>query len=297
MYKKRGVAYDPAGVPLRRRLRARLADNFLAGKATAQDTARLYQDAVDARAEHCQDLVRNKEPHRALLHKLKKVHKKGWPTKYWAKIRVWDKKTQQLKGVQLPLLLPHELVNALFARGDYDILMGKDHLQQADMRHLESHAASLKCSAHEIFPLTLWSDGVPCNWDRSQSLEVLTLSFPALPEEHKALRIPLFGLKKHWCATGATMDDVMQVLCWSLEALAVGCWPQTRHDGSPFQKGEHFARHTNGGRPLPCKGLLVEIRGDWKMLKDIFRLPQHNENRGMCWKCPCKPDNLREVNS
>ena len=33
------------------------------------------------------------------------------------------------------------------------------------------------------------------------------------------------------------------------------------------------------------------------MLKDVFRLPQHNEKAGCCWLCPATPDNMRDASA
>ena len=42
--------------------------------------------------------------------------------------------------------------------------------------------------------------------------------------------------------------------------------------------------------PSPCAG-------DWKMLKDVFRLPQHNELAGCCWLCPATPITMKDCST
>ena len=37
--------------------------------------------------------------------------------------------------------------------------------------------------------------------------------------------------------------------------------------------------------------------GDWKMLKDVFRLPQHNELAGCCWLCPATPITMKDCST
>ena len=37
------------------------------------------------------------------------------------------------------------------------------------------------------------------------------------------------------------------------------------------------------------------MTGDWKMRKDVFRFPQHNELRGCCFKCEVTPAGIRET--
>jgi hypothetical protein len=43
--------------------------------------------------------------------------------------------------------------------------------------------------------------------------------------------------------------------------------------------------------------LLVEVRGDWKMMGDIFRFPRHNTTSGICWRCKTTPATMREFDS
>ena len=294
---RKGLAYNPKEVPPKKRLRMRLAENFLAGKATGLETAHLLEDAVAAGAANCKGVGGQPSSHSNRNLRRKLLKDSGWPKPYWAKVRVWHNPEQRRKEDWLPLLLPHEIVHFMFFKGDPAKLLTQGHLPKADAAHIEKHSANLGCTPKEILALGLWSDGVPCNYDRSQSFEVLTLSLPGLPPEMRTLRIPLFGIKKHHSIKQETMDDVMSVICWSLEALATGTFPNQRHDGAPWQKGEHFNRQRKAGKSIGCKALLTQIRGDWKMLKDIFRLPQHNEKEGCCWKCPCKPENVKEVSS
>ena len=106
---------------------------------------------------------------------------KGWPKLYHAKIAVFDLEKQQEVKEWIPFLLPREVVRALFARGDFAKLLAQECLPKDCKAHLAKHCAALGCSADQIFPVGLWSDGVPCNWDRSQSIEVLcSTSRPSL---------------------------------------------------------------------------------------------------------------------
>ena len=41
-------------------------------------------------------------------------------------------------------------------------------------------------------------------------------------------------------------------------------------------------------------GFLVEVRGDWKMMADIFRMPRQNTGYGICWHCNCKLEAVRQ---
>ncbi len=84
----------------------------------------------------------------------------------------------------------------------------------------------------------------------------------------------------------------MAVLLWSLRVCVSGAWPSCRHDSQPWTPADrHRARHS--GKSFPSPALLVEVRGDWVMYHDLFRLPAHNERAGLCWLCSCTPTTLR----
>ena len=148
----------------------------------------------------------------------------------------------------------------------------------------------------ELLGIGMWGDGVPCNWDRTKSIETLVLSFPGIGDAMAAARIPLFAILKHHTLRDHTYHDVMMVLSWSLRMLAVGVHPSCRHDGTPFGSTDSKRRRL-AGRDLRFKGALVEFRGDWAFYKQIFRFPQHNEKDGCCWRCDITPSRLHEVAS
>ncbi|CAE7245566.1 unnamed protein product [Symbiodinium sp. CCMP2592] len=264
MYSKNSRGYNEEDVPEKKRFRANLSDAFLSGQITAARTASLFKGAQSSGASGVDDLaaVQDKNAARSLRRKmLKGSH---WPDCYYADIELHDPKLQENRQDVL--------------QEDAE-LIGKFSLSCQPARDPAT-----------FLPLGLWNDGVPCNWDRSQSLEVIALSFPSIP----GLRVPLFCLKKMFEAKKCTMDAAMKVLVWSFEQLALGRYPSRRHDGSPFDLRVDKARLRLAGSDLPV-ACLTQIRGDWKMFKDTLSLPAHNENNGCCWLCPMTPDKVHEV--
>ena len=79
-----------------------------------------------------------------------------------------------------------------------------------------------------------WGDGIPVNWDRTESIETIALSFPGLKSSHASCRIPLVGLSKKQCCE-ETWIDVFNVLQWSLQHAATGCYPLSRHDADAWK--------------------------------------------------------------
>ena len=111
----------------------------------------------------------------------------------------------------MPFLLPHEVVAKLFEHGDANFILSRGILEE-DRALLRAHAEACEPARGPatILPLGLWSDGVPCNWDRSQSLEIIALTLPSIP----GYRFPLFCIKKAFQVKQTTMDSALQVLVW-----------------------------------------------------------------------------------
>ena len=133
-------------------------------------------------------------------------------------------------------------------------------------------------------------------WDRSSSLEMVTMSFPGLVGRWASIRIPLFSMEHDWVMKAHTFDDVLTIITWSLQQCCVGKMPECRHDGAPWCAAD-AKRKRLGGTDLGCAALLCQVTGDWKMFKDVFRFPQHNEVAGCCFKCSVTPAGIRDTTS
>ena len=46
-----------------------------------------------------------------------------------------------------------------------------------------------------------------------------------------------------------------------------------------------------------AKALVAEVRGDWKMMADVFRCPRHNSSYGCCWACTVVPSGIADFTS
>ena len=92
------------------------------------------------------------------------------------------------------MLLPHEIIAALARKADLDVLLSQEGMAASTRAHLQ--AASQELNVDRLLGVSLWCDSVPCNFDRSQSVECTTIGFPGLPGIHKNLRIPLIGFNK-----------------------------------------------------------------------------------------------------
>ena len=120
-----------------------------------------------------------------------------WPHPYMAEIRVLDMKKQTQVVQEIAIMLPHEHVETLARLGNLAVLRQKTGLDPISLSHLEEIEAKLGCP---VLGLGVWGDGVPCNWDRSQSLDCISLNIPGLAGRWKNLRLPLTCLNhKQWC--------------------------------------------------------------------------------------------------
>ena len=73
----------------------------------------------------------------------------------------------------------------------------------------------------DMIGIGLWLDGVATKWDRTESLDVVTMGLPGLTGRWKALRVLLFVVHHSWVFKHRTVDDVLGLLRWSMDQAAV----------------------------------------------------------------------------
>ena len=213
-----------------------------------------------------------------------------WPDVYMCRVRVWNKARciEEVQWVGMHLI--HEIVEMIAKFGLPAVYLSTELMDPASRAELDR--ACLLSGEPSLLGLGLHGDGVPCNWDRSESCEVLSLNLPGVGGKWRNMRIPLFVLHHSMMSSG-TWDDIMAIQAWSLRYCLLGVWPKHRHDGSPWLPGRDcnsdFKRAKKGGDDLKLKSICCEIRGDWKFKKESFHLPQWNEEAGICWSCNCTP--------
>jgi len=195
---------------------------------------------------------------------------------------------------KLAINLPLELVEMLAKFGEKAALLETDGMEPRTKDHLEQVKAEL--GTLDLLGLGIWIDGVPYNYDRSESLEAVAMNLPGLSGELKNLRLPITVIPKHFVATGETMHDICEIILWSLRHLALGVHPSCRHDGKAWTPADR-ARAALSGQSIRQRAALVEVRGDWLMMKEVFHLPGWKEKAGCCWRCKATPDSFRDASS
>ncbi len=198
----------------------------------------------------------------------------------------------------VPFLLPHKVLHAIVKGCDHRNLFGVASMDAGTAAKFQEACRSLGIDESEAVGVSMWIDGVTCKWDRSESMDMLTLSFPGLIgiEKWKNLRIPLCVIDHCWIAKHSSCDDVFSVVVWSLRHALAKVHPAQRHDGQPW-KDTDTRRKRRAGEPLGCRAVLCQFCADWKAYKDVLRFPQHNEVRGCCWLCQATPRSLRDTSA
>lgn len=125
-----------------------------------------------------------------------------WPQLYTAEIRTISPKTGAERLQEISFLLPHELIDALVRHGDERVVFQRGGLDPQSLRHLQDVQAQVN---EQVIPLGIWGDGVPCNWDRSGSVDCVAMSLPGLLGKAHNMRLPLTVLNHQdvcyhtWC--------------------------------------------------------------------------------------------------
>ena len=234
MYSKRPLP-NREQLPPDRRLRANLADLFLSNEVSGARIASLFEDASVANPRHVQDLAKlnTKNSTRDVRRKL--ANRSQWPQLYYAPVRVYDRTTDAEITVQLPMLLPHELIGRVADASSRPALLSHDGLCFETLQHVRTAAFELGLDEKEVLPVGLRGDGVPFNWDRSESLEIISIN---LPGSGGQLRLPITAIPKKYIIKETTWDDVFKVVSWSFRCLLAGEYPNTRRQSTvwPWRK-------------------------------------------------------------
>jgi hypothetical protein len=238
-----------------------------AGADGVQDLAR-----AGAGGKHLKNLAR--DTMRVLL-----KDSKDMPAEYTVKVPLVNLKTKQIEQSDVSFLLPHEMMHWLIEQrhGSTEGLLA-DSKNPHLLEPLREWCQKVGCEPTNCIPLGLHGDGVPFAAKLSDSLEQLT--FNCLADYH--LRMLICAVPKKFMAKGSlSWDAIMAVLEWSFRHLALGRFPAQDHLGGDFQDK---CRREAAGKPLGCRGSLLQIRADWAFLKQTFNFPSWSSAE-ICFKC------------
>eukprot|EP00973_Karenia_brevis_P083180 11534468-Karenia_brevis.AAC.1 len=174
-----------------------------------------------------------------------------WPKPYTAYIRLWGE-TQGLEVCrQVAIMLPHETLLAIVEWcGDADQLynFACDPVTQS---HLEQQME--RDNVQRAMAVGLWFDGVPYNYDRSQSIEMASMLLLGHVGRMYSWRFPLTAIDRIHVGPN-TLDDICEVTKRREGPIFIaggrGLW-----HSYPYQWGRggwqntHAHAHSRKGRP------------------------------------------------
>lgn len=199
------------------------------------------------------------------------------------------KRNEDVEVLQrLCVSLPSEILGQLWRFSKHSLLLDTECFDRLSHEHHNAMAETLQCQ--NLLGLGLHGDGVPCNWDRTESVSMLSINLPGVPGYNGRLRIPVV-IVPDWCIGEHSLDDIMEVLAWDLRSLLSGSCASCRHDGSPWQKTD-AQRSKQSGVLREFKAHLVQVRGDWDWFAKCFHFGTHNQTVGLCWRCNVRRDQV-----
>ncbi len=198
--------------------------------STARD---VMADAAEAGAAGVRDLTRagtsGRHPGNSCRDVIRRLLRRtAWPARYFAPIPTWHPKADEERVVQLPFLLPQELLAFILqCPGALPKVLAKSDASPELFRQAAAVAREVGADSSLLVPLGLHGNGAPFNNPRVRSLEFFAMSFPALQQEGPALRLPIAAVER---TSALTFHSIRAVLQWSLRMCARGLYPLRRHD-------------------------------------------------------------------
>ena len=190
----RARAWDANVLPPAQRLRRHVQDLTGLNALPARRIQEIINDMSEAGVEGFAGMRRPLGTNIARSLRNTTLRGNHWPRDYWARIRVLNKRTGREEMQNCAFWLPHEVVHTLLRYGESAILTDDSGLDNVSRELLREREELADC---KLLALGLWGDGVPCNWDRTESVEVFSLNLPGQGSTYKTLRIPLVAVSKN----------------------------------------------------------------------------------------------------
>ena len=210
------------------------------------------------------------------------------PEPYWAHVPTHNPKTgKNMEFVWLPFLLLHEMLIWLVAKCSIDVLLASTLPEgSGQAQEHETCCRQSKLPKDRTMVIGHHMDGAPMQ--KHESLEILSWNVPAIPWAERILFacIEKQFLCKCGCMGRHTVNAMHSILVWSLDVLFGGKHPRKRHDETDFTMYDgKCGRKKNAGEDIGCFARMIEHRGDWMALKQIFGFKGWSANSNMCWMC------------
>jgi len=193
--------------------------------------------------------------------------------------------------------LPHEFLSNLFNFPELfdELLCG----EPGSLTSFWEHTAAMDPEWYARHPVQALHDDpgicIPCgiHGDDSglyQSDKMLVISWGSVVRQLLTLdsRLLFAAVTYAHVVYGKTVETLYKVLAWSFNCMADGTFPSHDHNGREFTPAYQPKRFARAGQPLTQyghRGLLAEIRGDWKWQVEAFNHQQHYGTKYICHLC------------
>ena len=284
MLSKHAKPYDAKVLGPGHLLGRQIEDLVGGNRVSGHEAQSLINSAADAGVDELRSKRKNSSSKNAARDFKRSRHKTSfWPQTYTFKGPLYDPKKKAHVNADIVLWLPLELLDMIHRLGESSAIGDETNMDPKTKQHL--HSQRQVHGLPNLLGLGMHMDGIPNNYDRTESCFAVTLNLPGLGDKWSRMRIPIMvGPSK--LVTSETMDSILEVLAWSIRHCLAGVHPECRHDGTQWNESDKVRAGKSGD--LGFHATLVEVRGDWDWYSKIFHFPYHGELDGICWKCPCK---------
>ena len=207
----------------------------------------------------------------------------------------------QHQPAEIPILLPHEVVDAIYNTSKLDFqtrffgagggdanaqaFWANSHGQEWFHRHM-ARQDILRDPSNAV-PLRVFGDEAPTFKASGIFILQFTSALCRLSSwlsRFLIMCVPTVNIIEH-----VTLDPLFEAVVWSFQILARGgAFPREDHHQMEFARGTHRYKKRDG---IIAGGVLFvtcQVIGDWKWLKEEFRLKYHYGTNECCWKCRAK---------
>lgn len=196
--------------------------------------------------------------------------------------------------MQVPLLLPHEMLAAIVAAGPDAVARHLGHspveFWRRTRKEFPTHPVfGPTVDVQTAWPLGIHGDTAVFSKTRYDGLECLIWSSVMSPlADPLDSRFLMATFPTALCVDNTVMQ-LCEVLAWSLAAAADGRWPTCDHSGVPWDRSSQTDRRKQrlhqAGKPLGCTGWVVDYRGDMSWHVEHWQLPSWSCVPHICGWC------------
>ncbi len=265
-------------------------DSWLRNESSAKKVQNLAKKAKKAGAQGVGEIAavgKDGELTKNMARELKRraARKSKMPPLYYAAIPCWDDDEKRCIYVDIPFLLPTEVIFNMIAGSVFTLLQLVSIIcNQAMAATKRSICQNLQTDPHKHILIGLHTEGVPMQRSGA-TIEVNSFNFPQLPKAERMLWNLLE--KVYYCRCGCsgrhTLDKIFELLLWNLESMFTGTVALERRDKMPWTKRDNW-RKKLAGKALGFVGSVSQYRADWMALKQVFSFGGWNALRMcFCW--------------